>query len=115
MAQLVFDVGQGHNAHENYIGILPMAQIAFSQAAKRKTVSLTINSDLMAKAKALGLNVSRLTEDALAQAVNEAMRDQILKDVAVEVAAYNKIVEREGSFADLVRAHYAQIDADEAV
>jgi post-segregation antitoxin (ccd killing protein) len=54
-------------------------------AAKKRTVSLTLNSDLYARARAAGMNVSSIAEAALAQAVRareaEALRDWLFTGV----------------------------------
>jgi post-segregation antitoxin (ccd killing protein) len=56
----------------------------FDAAARKRTVSLTINSDLYAKTKAAGINASRVAEEALADALRtrqaEMLRDEIRRD-----------------------------------
>ena len=46
-----------------------MAQPLFDPSAKKRTVSLTLNSDLYAKAKERGINASQVAEAALAEAL----------------------------------------------
>jgi len=46
-----------------------MKQGHFDASARRRTVSLTINGDLLAKAREAGINVSRTAEAALAEAL----------------------------------------------
>jgi post-segregation antitoxin (ccd killing protein) len=83
--------------------------------ARRRTVSLTLNADLCAKAKAAGINLSRVAEEALANAlalrVAERMRAEILRDLA----AHDAFVEEHGSFASMVHEHYTAADDDASV
>jgi len=44
----------------------------FDTDARKQTVSLTINSDLLARTRALGIDASRVAEAALARASREA-------------------------------------------
>ena len=41
----------------------------FDAGARKRTVSLTLNADLYAKAKDSGINLSKVAEEALAQAL----------------------------------------------
>ncbi|HEY7576097.1 MAG TPA: type II toxin-antitoxin system CcdA family antitoxin [Acetobacteraceae bacterium] len=56
----------------------------FDAAARKRTVSLTINGDLYARTKAAGINASRVAEEALAEALRrqqaEVLRDEIRRD-----------------------------------
>ncbi len=63
----------------------------FDLNARRKTVSITLNQDLAAKATAAGLNISRLAEEAVARAYTELERERIraeLKDAGERASAY---------------------------
>jgi post-segregation antitoxin (ccd killing protein) len=61
-----------------------MPTALFDAAARKRTVSLTINSDLYAKTKAAGINASRVAEEALADALRtkqaEVLRGEIRRD-----------------------------------
>ena len=61
-----------------------MASALFDVAARKRTVSLTINADLYARSKAAGINASRVAEAALAAALRareaEVLRDEIRRD-----------------------------------
>ncbi len=76
--------------------------------APKQTVSLTINSDLFARAKSLGINASRIAEEALAQELERQRRAQIEAEVRSDVAAVNAYEEQHGSFAEHVRRHYGE-------
>ena len=68
--------------------------------AKRKTVSITLNADLHAKAREYGLNESRIAESAIATALEEHVREVVAQGVAMEMHRYTDFVEREGRFAE---------------
>lgn len=58
-----------------------MADAMFDRSASKLVVSLSINSDLYAKAQALGVDTSRVAEAAIARAVQSADREQLLADI----------------------------------
>jgi antitoxin CcdA len=63
----------------------------FDPNARRKTVSITLNQDLAAKAAAAGLNISRLAEEAVARAYTDLEEKRIraeLKDAGERASAY---------------------------
>jgi antitoxin CcdA len=80
---------------------------AYDSSAARQTVSLTINADLFARIKALGINASRVAEEALARELERHRAEQLKRDIKQDVEAMSAYVARHGSFADLARAHYA--------
>jgi antitoxin CcdA len=49
--------------------------------ARRKTVSITLNADLAAKASALGINISRTAEAAIIQAFEAAEKAKIREEI----------------------------------
>jgi antitoxin CcdA len=81
---------------------------AYRVDAPRQTVSLTINSDLFARVKSLGINASRVAEEALAQELDRRRRADIEAEVRAGLAAVNAYEEKHGSFADHVREHYRE-------
>jgi antitoxin CcdA len=83
----------------------------FDPKAAKQTVSVTLNSDLYAKAKSAGINASRVAEDALAEAYADRRRKALVAEVQQDIAAADKYIEEHGSFADLVRRHY-ELDDD---
>lgn len=78
---------------------------AFRADAPRQTVSLTINSDLFAHVKALGINASRVAEEALAQELEKRRRADIEAEVRADIQVINAYIEKHGSFADHMREH----------
>jgi post-segregation antitoxin (ccd killing protein) len=84
----------------------------FVADAPRQTVSLTINSDLFARAKSLGINASRIAEEALVRELERRRAAALTAEIQADVAATDELVEKHGSFAAMVRAHYRQTDDD---
>lgn len=83
--------------------------------ARKKTVTVTINADLQERARAAGLNLSEVTETAIAAAVVARERARIQGEIALDLTAYNAFVEEHGSFAEAVREHDATLERDNAV
>lgn len=74
-----------------------------SQALKKPT-NLSINSDLLRKAKEFDINLSAALERALAETVKQKERDKWLAENSASIAAYNQQVEELGTFGDKVRS-----------
>lgn len=71
--------------------------------APKRPVNLSLNSDLLRLGKELGLNLSALAEEALAQAVRRRVEEAWLKENAEGIQAYNARVEAQGVFSDGLR------------
>ena len=71
--------------------------------APKKPTNLTINSDLLDKAKELKINISSVLEHALVERVKQTKRDEWLKENAESIANYNTQIESFGLFSDNVR------------
>ena len=87
----------------------------FNPKAAKQTVSITLNSDLYAKAKSVGINASKVAEQALAAEYSERRREALQAEVQKDLAAADTYAEQHGSFADLVREHYERDDAADGV
>jgi len=87
-----------------------MTKPLFDAAAKKRTVSLTLNSDLYAKAKAEGINASQVAEAALAEALAAHLALTAKMEIQHDLHAYNDYVEKHGSPAEMLRAHLAEDD-----
>jgi antitoxin CcdA len=72
--------------------------------APKKAVNLSLNGDLLRLAKAQGLNISRIAEQALAQAVQESLGRRWAEENAEGIQAYNRRVEARGVFSDGLRS-----------
>ena len=76
----------------------------FDLQAPKKPTNLTINSDLLAKAKAEDINLSATLEAALADKLVKIRREKWLKENAGAISAYNEFVEENGLFSDGIRS-----------
>jgi len=84
----------------------------YDVSVAKQTVSLTINADLLAQAKRLGINTSQIAEQALAQEVARLRAEQLRTEIRQDLEAANAYAEKHGSFAEMVRAHYREADED---
>ena len=87
-----------------------MRRTLFDQSAKKRTVSLTLNSDLYAKAKAEGINASQIAEVALADALAARLAEKVRADIEQDLSAYNAYIEKHGSPAEMLRDYLAERD-----
>ncbi len=67
-------------------------------------MNVTLNSDLVAKARAENLNRSSIAEAAIGQALAHAVKARVRAEIAVSVAEYEAYRSDYGSLADAVRA-----------
>ncbi len=82
----------------------------YNLKASKQTVSVTINSDLYAQAKRLGVNVSQIAEEALALELARRHAEQLQAEIRADLEASNAYADKHGSFAEMVREHYARDD-----
>jgi antitoxin CcdA len=82
--------------------ILRMNQIFDTQASKKPT-NVSINSDLLMKAKALRINLSATLESALIELVNVQQRELWKLENKTAIEAYNQLVDENGVFGDELR------------
>jgi antitoxin CcdA len=87
-----------------------MRQSAFDPTAKKRTVSLTLNGDLYAKARSLGINISQVAETALEAALRSHLAEAARAEIEQDMAAYNAYVEKHGSPAEMLRDWLADRD-----
>jgi len=81
-----------------------------TEAAKRP-VNVTINSDLVARARAEGLNLSALAEQALADALARIAKAKFEAEIAQACRVHDQYLTEYGSLGDAVRA-IADADAN---
>ena len=81
--------------------------------AAKKTVSLTLNSDLYAQAKKLGINASKVAEEALVQEVARRRAEAVRAEVLQDLAAVGAYAAKHGSFAEMAREHYDRADDED--
>ncbi|MDR6983859.1 antitoxin CcdA [Rheinheimera pacifica] len=80
-----------------------MMNHAYNTAAPKKPTNVSINSDLLEKARGLNINLSATLEHALAEQLRSAQRAKWLSENKDAIAAYNQFVETNGTFSDSVR------------
>ena len=73
-----------------------------TQSAKR-AANVSINSELLRKAKALNINLSATLESALGDLVKARERELWKQNNKAAIEAYNRLVEKHGTFSDGVR------------
>lgn len=78
-------------------------QAGFDQQAPKKAANLSINSDLLAKARNLKINLSATLEQALIVQVKNAQREQWKNENKDAIEALNKLSEENGLFSDSFR------------
>jgi antitoxin CcdA len=71
--------------------------------APKRAVNLSINAELLAEARRLGLNLSELLEDRLVEAVRQARREEWVVQNRIAIEDYNARVDERGSYGDTVR------------
>ena len=76
---------------------------AYNSQAPKKPTNVSINSDLLEKARGLNINLSATLELALAKQLRSAQRAKWLSDNKDAIAAYNQFVETNGTFSKSVR------------
>jgi post-segregation antitoxin (ccd killing protein) len=82
----------------------------YDPKAPKQTVSLTLNSELYAKAKSIGINASKVAEESLAKEYAARRGEALLAELRRDVVVVERYEEQHGSFPELVRAHYESDD-----
>jgi antitoxin CcdA len=75
----------------------------FDKSAPKKATNLSINSDLLSKARDLKINLSATLESALAQQVRKAARAEWLNENREAINEINELSEKYGLFSDSYR------------
>jgi len=79
-------------------------QTAYDTQAPKRATNLSINADLLSKAKELGINLSATLEQALVEVLRKRLRDQWMAENQAAIEAYNRHVDRQGVFSDGLRS-----------
>lgn len=80
-----------------------MHPLPYDPGAAKKATNVSINSDLLSKARALGINLSRTLEESLVEKVRQLQQQRWREENRAAVDAYNAHVERDGVFSDGLR------------
>ena len=76
----------------------------YDQNAPKKPTNLSINSDLLRRAKELDINLSAALEQALTNQLKAKQAQLWLKQNKKSIDAYNKAVDENGVFSDGLRS-----------
>jgi len=76
---------------------------AFSTQAPKKATNLSLNSDLLAEAKRLNINLSATMEKALEREVSQRLKNEWLEQNSQAIEACNELTEKHGLFSDSFR------------
>jgi len=75
----------------------------YNRKAYRKPTRLRVNSDLLEKARELGVDLATTLEDALAMEVQKRQREAWLAENREAIETYNELVTRNGVFSTGLR------------
>ncbi len=76
---------------------------SYDTTAAKRPVNLTLNSDLVAKARVAGLNLSALAEEAVAAALARVTREKLAADIAQACRVHGQYLADYGSLGEAVR------------
>ncbi len=79
-------------------------QPVFNPQAPKKAANLSVNADLLSRARELNINLSATLEQALIQALEQRRREQWLDRNRDAIDAYNQHVEAHGVFSAGIRS-----------
>ncbi len=77
---------------------------AYDTQAPKKAANLSINADLLSKARELDINLSATLEQALVEALRARQREHWVAENQAAIEAYNEHVEKHGVFSDKLRS-----------
>ena len=77
---------------------------SYDHQAPKRPANLSINADLLAKARDLKINLSATLEQALIEVLRQRQREQWLTENQAAIDAYNQRVEAQGVFSDGLRS-----------
>jgi antitoxin CcdA len=75
----------------------------YDRTAPKKPTNLTINSDLLVKAKDLQINISAVLESALEETLKQKKKQEWLNQNTESIDGYNKSINNFGVFSDDLR------------
>lgn len=75
----------------------------YDENAPKRPTNLSLNSDLLAKTRALNINLSATLEQALQQKLVEVEARKWAEENKQAIASYNSFVEEHGCFGDEFR------------
>lgn len=78
--------------------------LLYDRNVPKRATNLSVNADLLAKAKTLNINLSAVLEKALVEAVRQKKRAGWVAENADAITIYNDQIDQIGLFSDDVRA-----------
>jgi len=92
-------------AYYNQLVPIEMAKTKafYNTQAKKKAVNVSINRDLVKRARALNINLSQTLEHRLLELLRQKERELWLKQNQEAIAEYNQRVEKQCTFSDRLR------------
>jgi len=79
------------------------SSVPYDRTAAKKATSLPVNSDLLEKARELGVDLAATLEEALALEVHRKQRETWLEENREAIEAYNELVTQHGVFSTGLR------------
>ena len=79
-------------------------KITDKRRARKKAANLTVDAELLDRARRSKLNLSKVFEQGLLRALREQERRDWLVNNRAAIDAYNEHIERDGAFSDGLRS-----------
>jgi antitoxin CcdA len=80
-----------------------MSTLVYDTSAPRKPTNLTVNSDLLRRAKERKINISSVLETALSEELRQRQIAEWKEENKASMEAYNKKIQDIGLFSDGLR------------
>lgn len=78
-------------------------QVNYDAQAPKRAANLSVNSDLLNKARALNINLSATLEESLIAIIKAKQQQAWLAQNQQAIAGYNQQADKYGAFADTLR------------
>ena len=91
--------GQGCGPLRGYTVHMESSHALYDREATKKPTRLNVNSDLLEKARELGVDLANTLEEALALEVHRRQRETWLEENREAIEAYNEHVAQHGVFS----------------
>lgn len=75
----------------------------YKTKSEKKPVNLSINRELVEKARALNINLSQALENTLVELIREQEKANWISENNKAIDEYNKRIDEQGAFSDSVR------------
>jgi antitoxin CcdA len=79
--------------------------LVYDITAPKKATNISINSDLIQKAKAYKINLSKTLEKELDSILRKKVEEKWLKDTQDAVNSYNRHIAKNGTFGQQVKGY----------